>query len=330
MIQSKSQIEKKLEKLNGKRQYSSGGDNEQLIFPSDLTTDFETNLGHCVVFEPNIVRGHKSAYKRPLQKASNRIDGIYGAEVSMQNAEINGGSIRGNDTSSDKLYTKTNERIVLPMPISLTTTYAAQWSNVELGAFGRLGEFADSLKNWKFGVDGVADKQLEAALTRTLAGAASKIMNLGIKDYVELSTGWTQNPFVETLFKGMSNRMIPFTYNLSPKNLEEAEMVRAIIHRFKYHMLPEFKLKEGNNSFILHPSTFDISFLDLKNGSGSANPWLHRMSTCALTNLTVNGTPNGEYTVNKGGNLTSVTVDLFFQELTLLSKEAMGDPTASY
>lgn len=331
MFDVKSKVESSLNKLRTPTSasetpgYDSDHNSTQLIFPNDLGTNFKDFNGHCVLFEPNVIKGHKSAYTTKYSAPSRQIDGAYGREVAMQNAGINGGSIRGADSPEEGIYRKTNERIVLPMPPSLTTTYMANWQNTELGSIGTMGDLKDSVVDMHFGVAG---EQVWDSLKRTLAGATQSLSGLGLKDYAELSSGANLNPYVEVLFRGMNNRSIPFSFVLTPRNLEEAKIIRSIIHRFKYHMVPEFKYESGNNSFILHPSTFDISFMDLN--KGTANPWVHRVSTCALTNFTVNGTPGGEYSISQMGSLTSITIELFFTEMTLLTKSNFPSPSESY
>lgn len=304
----------------------------QLIYPTDLANE-DSYAPQVVVFEPNIINGHKVDYTTPLTKPENQISGVYGTEVAINTAVGGNGSLRGKkgfsdfqDGKTNGTYKKTDEKIILPMPNTFNTTYAAQWQSSDIGALGRGLDFVNSMKdhNW-----GVMMDQAGEATKRSLAGAIQSLGIANVKDYLELTTGASVNNFTEVLFKGMGNRIIPFTYTFTPRNLREAEVVRAIIHRFKYHQAPEFKFDGGNNSYMLHPSTFDISFIDLAK-NGKQNPWAAKVSTCALTNISINGTPNGEYSALTDGALTAVTIDLMFTEMVTLSKEMMTNPEDSF
>jgi len=321
--------EEQYARLNGETDSRS----TQLIYPIDLVND-ETYVPHVVVFEPNIISGHAVDYTDKLIKADNQITGVYGSEVAI-NTEVGGnGSLRRKkgiadfkDGKTNATYVKSDEKIVLPMPNVLNFNYSAQWQSSDIGALGRGIDFVNSMKdhNWGLMMD-----QAGEATKRSLAGAVQSLGIANVKDYMELTSGVSVNNYTEVLFKGMGNRMIPFSYTFTPRNLKEAEVIRAIIHRFKYHQAPEFKFDGGNNSYMLHPSTFDISFLDLRKGNGKQNSWLYRVSTCALTNISINGTPNGEYSVLTDGALTAITVDLIFTEMVTLSKEMMRNPEESF
>ena len=304
----------------------------QLIYPIDLAND-DTYSPQVVVFEPNIIAGHNVDYTTPLTKPANQITGVYGSEAAINTNVGGNGSLRNKKGYSDfkkgkfnGMYKKTDEKIVLPMPNQFNLTYAAQWQSSDIGALGRGLDMVNTMKDHNWGA--VAEQAGEAA-KRGLAGAVQSLGIANVKDYLELTTGVSQNNYTEVLFKGVGNRMIPFSYMFTPRNLKEAQVIRAIIHRFKYHMMPEYKFGEENNSYFLHPSTFDISFIDLNNG-GKQNPWQIRMSTCALTNISLNGTPNGEYSVLTDGSPTAVQVDLMFTEMITLSKEDMTNPEDSF
>lgn len=324
--------EEQYKRLNGDTDAKS----EQLIYPTDLASD-DTYSGQVVVFEPNIISGHRVDYTEPLTKPTNKINGIYGSEVAINTAVGGNGSLRNKkgftdfkDGKNNATYKKTNESIVLPMSNMSNITYAAQWQSSDVGALGRGLDTISSMKDHNFGV---LMKQAGEAFARSAAGATQTLGISNVKDYLELTSGTIQNEYTEVLFKGMGNRIIPFNYTFTPRNLKEAEVVRAIIYRFKFHMMPEFKFEGGNNSYLLHPSTFDISFITL-NGSGKdkskQNEWAFKVSTCALTNLSINGTPNGSYSVLTDGSPTAVTIDLMFTELVTLSKEMMRSPTDQY
>lgn len=315
----------KLDKTNSER-------NTQIVYPADLT-NLADNPGHVVVFEINNVVNHKSSqYEDSLivTDASNTIPGSYGSEVSMQTA-TGGSSVRGKGKFASSAYKKSNLSIVLPMPDQINMTQVENWQTTELGAIGRANDLINSLKdsNW-----GIAGDQVLTGMARTAAGAVQALGISNAKDALEIGTSTQQNPYQEVLFKGAGNRTIPFVYTFTPRSLEEALLVRALIHRFRWAAAPEFKFtqndkdKDLNTSFLIAPSTFDISFVDLN--LQDRNQWMWKVSTCALTNISVNGTPNGEYMVTRDGAFASCQLELQFLELIIHGKENMPSPDDTF
>ena len=92
-----------------------------------------------------------------------------------------------------------------------------------------------------------------------------------------------------------------------------------IIQEFKYHMHPEFK--DANNFVYIYPSEFDIIYYS----NGKENKNLHRHTSCVLTEVNVNYTPNGLFTTFPDGQPTQINVTLSFRELALLTKDKIKD-----
>lgn len=318
---SATSIASKYAALQASQQVSS----TQLTYPTDLLSTLSEHPGHVVVFEPNYIKGNTVSLKQDLVTSDNTVSGAYGNEVAMQQSGTN--TIRNSQgvASTNKIYSKSNERLVLPMPQHVSASYSANWQTTELGAIGRGLAFMNSAK------DGDTEQlkaQIGEAAARTFAGAIQEIGISNAKDYLEITSGVSPNSFVEVLFKGMNNRQMPFTWTMQPRNLAEAIAVKSIINRFKYHMAPEFKNQDGNNSYLLAPSTFDITFLDLNGGAN--NTWLWKISTCALTQLDVDGTPNGQYAVLKDGAPAACTLSLAFTEMVTLTKADFADQSNSF
>ena len=80
-------------------------------------------------------------------------------------------------------------------------------------------------------------------------------------------------------------------------------------------MHPEYK--DSNNFLFLYPSEFDIEYYH----GGEENLNIHRHTSCVLTELNVNYTPNGNFSTFVGGRPTQINVSMTFKELTILTKE---------
>ena len=84
-------------------------------------------------------------------------------------------------------------------------------------------------------------------------------------------------------------------------------------------MHPEFK--DTNNFVYIYPSEFDIMYF----ANGKENRNLHRHTSCVLTSMSVNYTPNGMFSTFANGMPTQINMTLEFRELALLTKDKVKD-----
>jgi hypothetical protein len=85
-------------------------------------------------------------------------------------------------------------------------------------------------------------------------------------------------------------------------------------------MHPEFK--GAGELLFIYPSEFDIVYYT----NGSENKNIHKHTSCVLTEMSVNYTPNGVFNTffeskTGGGMPTQINVNLTFRELQILNKE---------
>jgi hypothetical protein len=125
------------------------------------------------------------------------------------------------------------------------------------------------------------------------------------------------NPNAEQLFKGMDFRKFDFNFDMTPRNKKEADAILNIINTFKYFMHPE----KTDDNFLIFPAEFEIEFYS----GGNVNQFLGSLSTCALTDMSVNYTPNGLWSALQGtdGYAQSVNLRLQFTEMELLTKNRL-------
>jgi hypothetical protein len=312
---AKTATEQKYAKLN---KTTDPSQNAQLVYPQDLLNESSTQ-GHYVLFNINQLTG-SSFTSKATQNVENVQANPYGDTPVFQSKGST--SIRSKVKMS-AAYTRTIESMVLPMPEQVATTYGVQWQNAELGTAAAA---LNAIQNYdQITLEDVTNRLGESA-KNTITGMIQGLTGFNAKDAAEMYTGTIANPFVETLFKGVNNRELPMTFKFSPRNEDETKIVREIIRRFKFHMYPEFKYKSEGSSYFLYPSTFDITYMI----RGEHNKWLHRMSTCALTTMTVNDTAVGEYAVLQNGSPVQITIDLVFTEMEQLSKNHFTDPDNSF
>ena len=205
--------------------------------------------------------------------------------------------------------------IALHIPNKLGIKYGVSYDTTDTASLGMMkalgGETADAILNAlgkqskDTNVTGVAQAVItNLALSKApMADANSQIL------------GMAANPKKEQVFKGVDFRTFSFDYQFFPRNEKEARNVLKIIEEFKFHMHPEFK--DDNNFVYLYPSEFDIVYYQ----AGEENLNLHRHTSCVLTDLDIDYTPNGQFTTFDNGMPTQINVSMSFRELGLLTKD---------
>ena len=211
--------------------------------------------------------------------------------------------------------------IALHTPNQLQIRYGMQWSEEDTAglamgaqAIGVAGDIIKALSNGNKNSD----------LSSAGANAQAIATNLALSKApgaagISAATGLASNPKKEQLFKGVDYRTFTFEYQFFPRDEIEAQNVLNIIRELKYHMHPEFK--DSNNFVYLYPSEFDIFYYS----GGQENLNIHRHTSCVLTDLSINYTPNGSFTSFSNGMPTQINVSMGFKELSLLTKDKIKD-----
>ena len=198
--------------------------------------------------------------------------------------------------------------------------YAAEWQNVELGVIGGLLSqgFKVSLENMM-----ANSGPLGEFTARSIIQAAAAIpRELGISGdlggAIEATSKKVANPYKEQLFKNMGFRSFGFSYKFNPRNKNELDSVMEIIQLFKYHMHPEI---DPARLYLIYPSEFNIEY----RYKGERNEYIHKISTCALTNVRVTyGSSDFTTFSGTGGAPSEINLDLTFSELETLDNSRIG------
>lgn len=205
--------------------------------------------------------------------------------------------------------------IALHVPNQLQIRYGMQWSEEDTAAIAMAAAGGEELmKALQSGGKSSDVKGVGAAVVANLA--LSKAPNAAA---ASAALGLAANPKKEQVFKGVDFRTFQFEYQFFPRSAAESNNVKRIIEEFKYHMHPEFK--DNNNFVYIYPSEFDIFYYQ----GGVENRNIHRHTSCVLTEMNVNYTPNGAFTTFDNGMPTQINVQMSFRELALLTKDKVKD-----
>jgi hypothetical protein len=242
-----------------------------------------------------------------IAAAGTLLGGVAGAAVGAA-AAVAGNELLG----MRKGYKQLNTSIALYMPQDFSTGYSAQYSSVDTGAIANL--VSQGEKSGK----GLVDQGTSAA-ARMLRDVASKAQDTIYGDGISKKLrGIVDNPNSEQVFQRIGHRAFSFNFNLAARSSNEASNIRNIINTFKYHMHPE--LTESN--YLILPSEFEIAFYS----DGKENEFIGKISTCALTSLNTNFTPNGVWSSLDGellGYPPVVNIQLQFTEMDILTKDRL-------
>lgn len=277
-----------------------------LKFPLDLDTEATQNI---MLININAVSGSKYIGKQ--------YNVVSGEEAVVEQA--------GSNSLSRKFSGNTNRidtAIALYMPPGLSTSYQANWQTAELGAagaiidaftgIGDLSNFSTYKDIWN-----TAKATAPDYLGMTAASIASALTPFNVKDAATFYRQSILNPYVEVIFNGVSNRTFSFTFKFIPRSRKEQEAVKEIIETIKFHRAPEKKVN-GVNSLWSFPSTFDIAFLKK---DGQVNEWVFKISTCALTDLSIQQGSDAHFATFEDGSPFSTTMTMSFTEMEILDKE---------
>jgi hypothetical protein len=229
----------------------------------------------------------------------------------------------GSRLSGQKKRIKT--AIALHVPNNLSTSYNISYDEDDMNMAALLLAGAGGGAALMKAIETGNYSNVNAGDMAKSAGAAvgSTVMQAGniagLGGSIQKLTGLAPNPRKEQIFKNVSFRKFQFDYEFFPRDAHESQNVLNIIYQFKLHMHPEFK--DANQFLYIYPSEFDIFYYN----NGTENMNINRHTSCVLTDMTVNYSPQGQFTTFEGGMPTQINVSLSFMELATLTKEKIQD-----
>lgn len=287
-----------------------------LRFPADLDTD---GTGNVIRFNINMNSGSKyigkGAYSVVKDKNGKPVTSNF-RQPTKDHMTI--------DYMFSENYSRVSQYIDLYMPPTVSSTYGYNWGKEDLGMLGaafQAGNALTQIDSWSKAADAweVVKRTLAEQGVKVLTSTASALTPLKFDAARDLATSTLDNPYTEVLFNGVENRTFSFTFKLLPRTAQEQTIIKNICDAFKFHAAPEVKF-EGQTNYLLFPSEFDIQFLH----RGGPNPWLFGISTCALTNVGINHSPDGSFTSHKDGSPFATELTLQFTEMELLTKDSIS------
>jgi hypothetical protein len=251
------------------------------------------------------IKGFKGNLKRALPKVAGAVvGGAIGAAAGYAVAD---------QIKIDKKLKRLAAYITLYMPPSITNKTKASYGEFKDVVFDLMQNGSDEEVVKAVGKQGAAS--VAASLTRIVATAGS--------DLVSSATRTAVNPKKDLLFKAMDRRGFQFDFQFAPKSPEEAIEVANIIHCFRLFAHPE--VIEGTMEYLYtFPAEFDIEYGIRQNGQESQNKYLNKISSCVLTDITINYSPGGNFQTLMNGEPVLTTMTLAFEEIETLHRDRIA------
>ena len=214
--------------------------------------------------------------------------------------------------------------IILPIPGQVSDTNATNFGESNLNNFyaaaigaalkgvsaGSPEELAASLAGSTINATEILkDKDVRSAINLFFASQAVSSVgaNINTNQLFARATGSIINPNMELLFNGPTLRQFNFEFKFTPRYQKEALVVKDIMRAFKQNMSP---ISSTGDKFMITPNIFKLSYI------GRGSKYLNRFKLCALTNMNINYTGEGNYATYADGAPVSSIMQLAFQELS--------------
>lgn len=246
--------------------------------------------------------------------------------------------------SNDNRPRRSIHQIILPIPDRVSDSNATAWTegtiNPVAAAVGEISYESMKSNNLLKGVFDNAFKKFEQigsgiagdkdGITSATAGMVTNALfgQTSIESVLSRSTGQVFNQNNEFLFNGVTVRpAFTFSFDLTPRNRQEGQVIKEIIRLFKLHSAPRKNVKPSDNArgttglFIGAPDVFELKYMMGK----KEHPYLHKFKLCALTQMSVDYGASGAYATYADGTPVHMKLTLQFQELSPIFYEDQYD-----
>ena len=218
--------------------------------------------------------------------------------------------------------------IIFPIPSNLNENFSVTYNDAKLGSV--TGAAVQTATNIATGKQATFSKETGATTGdaayvagRALAIKGGEKMGLSgetLSANIDKATGVVPNPHLAAIFQDIGLRTHSFTFRFSPKNKQEADLLKRIVKTIKKRMLPGTarSAESSTGPLFSFPDVVDISF-----GPEKDAPYFIQRSV--LESMTVNYAPNGTPAFFKDGSPTDIEIGLNFKEIRVVTRNDYND-----
>ena len=249
--------------------------------------------------------------------------------------------------------------ILMYMPEDIGASYGANWGGKgftntgadlmrQAGVLLNSGSVADSIGSTIQNIGNTMTRG-QALFASGVAGAMNALPgkiggSIDSNDVLSGIGGVILNPNAELLFSGFELRTFGLNFKMAPRSAKEAKAIRDICTTFKRASLPffgaspantianAFKGKEGtaeennNRNYIGVPNLCIVEFMK----GGKPHPYLTQFKPCAIKEVNITYTPDGQYSTYRDGSPVATGLTLNFIESKLVYSNEISYEGASY
>jgi len=249
--------------------------------------------------------------------------------------------------------------IMMYMPEDIGASYGANWggkgftntgadmirqAGTLLNSGSAINSIGSTLQNM-----GNAMTRGQSLLASGIAGAMNALPgkiggSVDANDILGGIGGVILNPNAELLFSGFDLRNFGLNFKMAPRNKQEALIIRDICTTFKRASLPTFGASPGNTlnnafnkgknvaeennnrNYIGVPNLCIVEFMK----GGSPHPYLTQFKPCAIKEVNITYTPDGQYSTYRDGSPVATGLTLNFIESKLVYSNEISYGGTSY
>jgi hypothetical protein len=220
--------------------------------------------------------------------------------------------------------------IILYMPEDIQGQYSARWGGAGFGtlASGLMNLAGTNLSAIPAGFEslpGVIKSAVFDQITQGINGALNA--NVSINQVMGGVSGTILNPNVEMMYEAPDLRGFSLSFKMTPRSSGEASNIKKICNRFKKAMLPSFGgqaifgiVKDSPNLLTI-PNVCQVSFMR----GNDLHPYLPQYKLSAITDVSVNYTPDGSYATYSGGSPVATELKVSLKEMKILFSDEINE-----
>ncbi len=220
--------------------------------------------------------------------------------------------------------------IILYMPEDVQSQYSAKWGGAGFGtlAAGLMNVAGTNLNAIPAGIESIPGVVKTAAfdqITKLINGTVNA--NVNINQVIGGISGTVLNPNVEMMYEAPDLRGFDLTFKMTPNSVGESNNIRSICNRFKRAMLPSFGgqaifgiVKDAPNLLTI-PKVCQVSFMK----GNDLHPFLPQYKLSAITDVSINYTPDGSYATYEGGSPVATQLKVTFKEMKILFSDEINE-----
>ncbi len=220
--------------------------------------------------------------------------------------------------------------IILYMPEDIQGQYSAKWGGAGFGALASglmrvAGTDLNALGAGLATIPGVLKTAAYSQITQTINETLNA--NVNINQVMGGISGTVLNPNVEMMYESPDLRGFDLTFKMVPKSDPEARIIRKICNRFKKAMLPSFGgqaifgISKDSPNLLTIPNVCQVSFMK----GNDLHPYLPQYKLSAITDVSVNYTPDGSYATYDGGSPVATQLKVTFKEMKILFSDEINE-----